>query len=151
MSFPPPQLLPDTIKEITFFNNLIQSVYSLWFESDKLNTLHESEALTTTDATIATLDQIELEENTTAHIHSTIVAVESGSGNRATYEIIGTFYRVLGPAVQQGVTTSLHSIESDGSWAVSYDVSANSARIRVTGAAASIDWRSSSRIMRLSN
>lgn len=130
---------------------MVDSLYSVYANADKLKDVLGSKVVSTTDATVTTLLLIPIEDNTTYHIEATVLAVRSGSSDRASYTFAGTFYRAGGSAIQQGSTTALHTVESDASWAATFDVSGNDVRIRVTGAAMNIDWRGSAEYMRLSN
>lgn len=146
---PPPGPRPDLNP---YEKSLRESVFDLWFNNDKWGKILNSDVLMTTDATVTTLDTFALEDETAYHIHSTIIGVESGSGNRAGYEIIGIFYRDGGGATQQGSTDARLTIESDANWACVFDTNSNDVRIRVTGVAATnISWRASTRILSLSN
>jgi hypothetical protein len=135
-----------------FESALRQAVFDLWFAADKWGELVNSEVLMTPGDTITTLDSFALEDETAYHIHSAILGVESGSGNRASYEIVGVFYRNGGGATQQGATDARLTVESDVNWACVFDTDTNDVRIRVTGVAATdISWRATTRILSLSN
>lgn len=149
---PPPRDLSTIPPEFRLvISQIVNSVYGNWFESDRATQIKASETLETTDATVTTLDIIPLDDETTYHIESNIIGVQSGGSNRASYQLTGTFYRSGGNATQQGSTTVIHSAES-ASWDAVFDVSDNDVRIRVTGiAATNILWQANSYIRGLSN
>jgi len=97
----------------------------------------------TTTATTGTVSpSVTLGDATTYHVEVRLTAVKSDGTQRASYHILGTFYRTAaGAAVQQGATTVLHTVESDAAWTAVFDVSGNDVRVRVTGVAATtIAW-----------
>lgn len=150
-SNPPPRRTGEIDKG--FIDSLVESVYSIWFNADKLIETQESELVSTTDATVTTLNLIPLADEHTYHIRTIVIGVKATGSSRASYEVTGTFYRTgAGSATQEGSTTVVHSAEDVAGWDATYDVSGNDVRVRVTGAAAtSITWRSSSKVMSLSN
>jgi hypothetical protein len=95
----------------------------------------------TTDATVTTCGDVTLEDTAAYYIETTVIGRETDGTNRNLYHLEGLFYREGGNATQQGATTSITTVESDGAWACVFDVSTNDVRVRVTGAAATIDWK----------
>lgn len=98
-------------------------------------------AVQTTDATVTTCGSVTLEDTSVYKIEAEILGRETDGSNRAMYHLEGLFYREGGVAVQQGATISLVTIESDAAWACVFDVNSNDVRVRVTGAAATINWQ----------
>jgi len=129
LSSPPPSDPEDIL-------GLIESVHSIWFNSDRANEYSLSDEITTTNASTITLDSVALEDDTTYHIHTSVV------GFQCSYEFAGTFYRAGGVALMGGQTV----IHSFGSFTAVFDVDSNNVRVRVSGAGR---WRSSTKIMRL--
>ena len=91
------------VEDSAFLAQLKDAVFDIWFNADKLTETRISDALTTTDTNTTTLQLIPLATNTAYHVHTVVLGVEST--DRATYELIGTFYRLTGSAVQEGSTT----------------------------------------------
>jgi len=152
ISAPPRDLTTIPEEQKIFFKRLIDSVFDIWFALDKRTLSQASDPVDTTDATVTTLQIFPLEDETTCNISATVIGVEAGGGNRASYEIAGTFYRNGGSATQQGSTTVLHSAESAAGWNATFDVNSNDVRIRVTGIAATdIRWQANSKTTSLSN
>jgi len=102
----------------------------------------DGDKATTTDATVTTCGVVTLAASTVYRIEATVIGRETDNSNRALYHLEGLFYRASGGAVQEGTTTSLTTIESDGSWACVFDISTNDVRVRVTGSATTINWSS---------
>lgn len=96
----------------------------------------------TTDATVTNLASQALNDASVYHVRAVVVGVKSDGTQRASYEIVGTFYRTAaGNATQQGATTVVHSIESDAAWACAFAVTGNNVVVTVTGVAATtINW-----------
>lgn len=101
----------------------------------------------TTDATVTTLSQFELDDNAAYLIEATVVARRTGgtagtAGDSAAYVLNGLFYRVsAGAATQVGSTTVDVSIESVAAYDCVFDVTGNDVRVRVTGVAnTNITW-----------
>ena len=154
MSISPPPRDLSTISEDQkiFVKKLVDSAFDVWFALDKQTLSQAGEPVDTTDATVTTIQLMPMDDETTCNISAIVIGVESGGGNRASYEIIGTFYRSGGGATQQGTTTVLHSAESAAGWDATFDVNDNDVRIRVTGVAATnIRWQSNAKITSLSN
>jgi hypothetical protein len=98
--------------------------------------------ISTTDATITTIANIALLDAGVYHIGWAVSGVKSDGTDRASYELLGTFYRTAaGNATQQGATTVIHSIESNAAWAAAFAVTGSTVQMRVTGVAATnIKW-----------
>ena len=94
----------------------------------------------TTDATVTTLLTIPLEDNRTAHLIVNVVARRTGgaagtAGDGASYQRIGTFYRVAaGSATLIGALSTPHTAESQGGWDCTLTASGTDVLVRVTGA-----------------
>lgn len=110
----------------------------------------------TTDATVTTLVQIELDDNATTFLEATVVARRTGgsagtAGDSAAYVLKGLFYRTgAGAATQVGSTTVDTSIESVSAYDCVFDVTGNDVRIRVTGVAnTNITWSGTVRMKKV--
>lgn len=95
--------------------------------------------VSTTDATVTTLQTIAAPATTTIRVQSTVVARRTGGAagtaeDGASYVITGTFKNVAGVATQIGTTSVVSSNEDQAGWDCVYDVTGATARIRVTGA-----------------
>lgn len=89
--------------------------------------------VTTTDATVTTLDYFTMPDNSAVYLEVKVIAMESDGSSRNVYHLSGLFYRNGGDATQQGTTNSICEIESETNCACVFDVSGNTVRIRVTG------------------
>lgn len=96
----------------------------------------------TTDNTQTTLISLTLEDENTYHIEAYVIGVKSDGSDRASYHIIGTFYRTgAGNATLQGTITNLHIVESYSPWDVTFTVNGNDIRVSVTGVdTTTIEW-----------
>jgi hypothetical protein len=107
-------------------------------------------SVTTTDATVTTLDYLSLDDESAYTIKATVTAKQDNSDQRSSFIIAGLFYRNGGNATQQGATTVIQSLESDGNTACVFDVNGNNVRVRVTGIAAeNWDWKCHLEIMKV--
>ena len=72
-----------------------------------------------------------------------VSAIRQGGAARASYHLIGTFYRDGGGgATLQGAVTSVHAVESVAGWDCELIVSNNDIQVRVTGDAANnVSWK----------
>jgi len=94
----------------------------------------------TTDATPATLLNFTLAEGKAYLVEARIVG-KQGDTNRGAYIRRALVYRPTGgSATLQGSVQDALTVESEASWDCTIDVNGNDARIRVTGAAVTIDW-----------
>jgi hypothetical protein len=112
---------------------------SLSTGDDPTETVTQQRA-TTTDATVTTLQSITIPASTTVQIQARVTARRTGGASGtaedgAGYTIFGTFKNVAGTATQIGATTVVNAHESQAAWDCVFDVTAATARIRVTGAA----------------
>lgn len=100
--------------------------------------------LQTTDATVTDIISVYLNEGDVVLIEAQVVAKETDETNRALYYREGLFYRnTSGNVTQEGATSSLVTIESDGAWdlTLNADTTAQAVDIRVTGkASTTINW-----------
>lgn len=104
--------------------------------------------ITTTDATVTTLDYITLNDESAYTITATITAKQNNSDQRSSFIIAGLFYRNGGNATQQGATTVIQTIESDAATDCVFDVNGNNVRVRATGIVAETwDWECHFEIM----
>lgn len=99
-----------------------------------------SQSVQTTDATETTCLSQDFDDNTAGHLKASIVAYDSSGGDTASFELVGTFETTASTTSQVGTTTLLHT-SNESTWTATFDVSGNTARIRVTGTAATtINW-----------
>ena len=115
--------------------------------------INKAAEVQTTDATLTTVETITLLDENTYQIEALVIGVQSDGANRASYKLIGTFYRTgAGNATQQGTTTRVHEMESAAAWDVNLVVSGNTVLVRVTGVAATtIEWGCTSKYINMSN
>lgn len=102
----------------------------------------ETATLTTTSATAATLWSKDIPTNYVGLVRVMIVGRKSDGSDRASYQRAATVYRASSSAALGGsVLTIGTDYESDSSWNATLDVSSNTLRLRVTGAASTeISW-----------
>jgi hypothetical protein len=93
----------------------------------------EIHTLQTRTGTEQTLCSITLDDNSAYFVHATIVGMESDGSDRNLYDLQGLFYRDGGGALQQGITTSLTTIQSAPTATGSLDTDTNDVRVRVSG------------------
>jgi hypothetical protein len=102
----------------------------------------------TTDATITTLHSITIPSSTTVLLTARVVARRTGGAagtaeDGAAYVITGAFKNVAGTATQIGTTSVVSSFEDQAGWGCVFDVTAATARVRITGAINNnITWHS---------
>lgn len=103
--------------------------------------------VSTTDATVTTLQTITVPATTTIGIETLIVARRTGGAagtaeDGARYKISGVYKNVAGTATIIGVTTVLAD-EDQAAWDATLDVTGANVRLRVTGAVNNnINWAS---------
>lgn len=141
----PPQRVPDSLPEKSFFRELINVVYYLWegiFDGLQNSPgrktdgyiRRKAQELQTTDNTQTTIDSLTLEDDHVYHFRARVTALRSTGADRATYEFIATVYRTGGGgATIQGSITAVHTAESNASLAATFTVSSNDVRVSVTG------------------
>lgn len=101
----------------------------------------------TTSATPVTLFTYAVATARFLTIEATISAYDTGgSGDSASYTIIGYFQRGGGSPVQKGNTVVLSIFEDQASWDADFDINSNDVRIRVTGSSATINWKVNLRV-----
>lgn len=102
----------------------------------------ETATLTTTNATAATLWSKDIPTNYVGLVRVMVVGRKSDGSDRASYQRAATVYRASSSAALGGsVLTIGTDYESDSSWNATLDVSSNTLRLRVTGAASTeISW-----------
>jgi hypothetical protein len=114
-------------------------------ESDEKYLLQTEEA-STTDATVTTIDSVEITADRTYSIDTKIVARRTGGGSGsaddgAEYHLRGTFKTVSGTVSQIGATVPHYYAEDQKGWDVDMTISGTNVNIRVTGAASNnITW-----------
>lgn len=101
--------------------------------------------VTTTDATATALWSYTVPTNAVVRIVATIVGRKSDGSARAAYTKIASFYRATGSAAQGGSTETIGTdYESNSAWDATIDLSTNTVRVLVTGAASTtIAWSAS--------
>jgi hypothetical protein len=105
--------------------------------------------ITTTNATITTLDTISLLTNQIYLIEARVLARRTGgtagtANDCASYIIVGTFKNSSGTVTQVGATTMVHSVEDQAAWDCVFTVSGTTVLVQVTGAANNnVAWHSS--------
>lgn len=111
---------------------------------------------TSTDATEKTLGTLTPPANCTFGLEATIVARRtSGSsgtaGDSAMYKIAAVYKVVNGTVTLVGaVRDMMTASESQAAWAATFDVSSNTVRVRVTGAANNnVEWEVFGTVYRL--
>lgn len=104
-----------------------------------------AQVVTTTDATQTTVDSFTIDDEETYLIQVSIVATESGGGNRGGAIKSALVYRTGGgSATIQGAVETNIARGSDGAWLLDITVSGNDVRASVTGVAATtITWKCS--------
>jgi hypothetical protein len=127
-----------TVSQVTL-GNAVQTLRSVATNDDPTETVTQ-QRVATTNATVTTLQSITIPASTTVQIHARVTARRTGgtagtAEDGAGYTIIGTFKNVAAAAVQIGATTAVSTHESQAAWDCAFDVTAATARIRVTGAA----------------
>lgn len=97
----------------------------------------------TGDGAITTLQAVTIDaDNVAVYIEIKVLAMETDGSDRAIYHLSGIFYRNGGAAVQQGITVSINTTESDAAWDCVFDVNGNDVRVRVTGVGGQIiNWK----------
>lgn len=94
----------------------------------------------TTNATVTNLATQTLADGYSYRVAGRVVGVESGGGNRAAYSFVALFSATGGAATLAAATVTVEH-ESDVAWDVTIDASGATARVRVTGkAATTINW-----------
>jgi hypothetical protein len=138
-----------TVSQITL-GNAVQTLRSTATNDDPAETVTQ-QRVATTDATVTTLQSITIPTTTTVQIHARVTARRTGGASGtaedgAGYTIIATFKNVAGTATQIGATTAVSTHESQAAWDCAFDVTAATARIRVTGAAGNnVTWHTVTR------
>lgn len=103
--------------------------------------------VTTTDATVTTVESFTTASDTSYTIHATITAVKSDGSQMGSYVLYASYRNDSGTLTQVGATTVSHTAEDDATWNGTLDVSGTTIRVRVTGVAATnIRWQSHLRI-----
>lgn len=103
-------------------------------------------SVTTTDATVTNCGTVTITNNQVAHV-TVEVCGYSGTTLAASYERKATFRATGGTATLIGSVTSVHTAEDAAGWDCTLDASGATARVRVTGAAATtIRWEAKIRV-----
>lgn len=104
----------------------------------------------TADATVTTLWSLGLLDERVYYITATVLAQKTDGSSRAAYQRTCLVYRDAGGGATIQGQSSLDTIESVAAWDCTFDVSANTVRLRVTGAAATnIKWRATVEVRQL--
>lgn len=144
-----------TITQATVGNEVMR-IQSTATNDDPSERLFQNR-VATTDATVTTLGTFTISATTTYTIETTVTARRTGGASgtaedSASYQIIATFKNVAGTATQVGATTVVHTAEDQAGWDCVYDVTAGTARVRVTGAASNnVTWHATTRTYQLSS
>jgi hypothetical protein len=97
--------------------------------------------VSTTDATVTTLDSFTIGSNTAAAVTWMVTAIKSDRSEAAAYSVSAVFRNNGGTVAQVGTTTTTVLGESDSAWTATIDNSTTTIRLRVTGkAATTIQW-----------
>ena len=110
----------------------------------------------TTDATVTTLQTINIASGYSYHIHTVVTARRTGgvlgtANDTASYERIATVKDVSGTATIVGAVLLEYTAEDQVLWDCTIDVTGATARVRVTGASKNyITWHSTTKIYPLS-
>ena len=104
---------------------------------------YPSATVQTTDATVTTIQTIQVEANNlVVHVEADVAAFKSSTGVAATYRLLACFKRVAG--VTTMVASSLTSLEdaAAATWTVTTTNSGTSIVIQVTGIIGdTVDWK----------
>lgn len=106
----------------------------------------------TTDATVTTLQTIDIAASTTYNIDCTITARRTGGASGtaedgANYNRVAAVKNVAGTATLIGTVATPITQEDQAAWDATIDVTAATARVRVTGAASNnVTWHSTCRV-----
>lgn len=100
--------------------------------------------VTTTDATVTTLDTIATSSNVSYFIKTKIIARSSDPGSQSNgYQLIGIFNNSAGTVTQVSTTDRLE-FENNSTWNAVFTISGTNVVINVTGEASkTIQWKSS--------
>ena len=109
--------------------------------------------ITTTDATVTTIDTIGTTSNNCIMIETQVVARRTGgtagtAGDIAAYKRIAAFKNVGGVLTQIGATTDASTFESQAGWDCTVAVSGTNILVRVTGALNNnVTWHSTTQVL----
>jgi len=105
-------------------------------------TIYEGEDVSTSDATVTTIDSIGTITDSSNHVVAFVSGITSDGATAGSYHIEGTFNNDSGTVTQVGSTTQVHAAEEDATWGgATFAVSSNNILVKVTGkAATNIDW-----------
>lgn len=112
--------------------------------------------VTTTDATVTTLQSLTIASAYSYHIETRVTARRTGgtggtANDTASYVRIATVKDVSGTATLVGAVTATHTAEDQAGWDCTIDVTGATARVRITGAADNnIVWHSTTKVYPLS-
>lgn len=103
----------------------------------------QPENVQTTNATVTTIQTFALPSDTTTILTAVITAIKDDMTVGAAYVRTAAFRNNAGAVAQIGATQDGGTFEDDSAWDATVDFSGTSARVRVTGAAATnIRWSS---------
>lgn len=106
----------------------------------------------TTDNTATVIATIPIDDEAVYNIQASLLGIESDNSNRASYVILGSFYRTgAGNAIQIGSTTSIHGVETAPAWTgAAFAVSGVNVQVTAQGAVATtINWQVVNEILEL--
>jgi hypothetical protein len=129
----------------------IQWIGSQWYIVGGYGTyVFEQQNVTTTDATVTTLDTLATVSDSVYHATALVIAMETTDHDEmASYEVSATFRNDGGVLTRIGSAVTAH--EDTPAWNCELDASGTDIRLRVTGAASTnINWRGAIEWRRLS-
>jgi hypothetical protein len=121
------------------------------YAGEFLGSIRES-TVSTTDATVTTIETINLPPDSSVFIHTIIVGRRTGgsagsTGDSATYEIIAAYKDVSGTATICGTQDIVYNEDVAG-WDGAVSVSGPNILVRVTGAAnTNINWSAHTKLV----
>jgi hypothetical protein len=104
------------------------------------NEVTGEDVLTTSDAVDNVIHTFDTAADSIYAYEVYVVGVSVGAAKRAVYHLKGVFYNAGAGAVQQGLTTSVTTIESDAAWYCGFSVNADSIRVSVNSTGETAGW-----------
>ena len=102
-----------------------------------------TDTVQTTDNTVTTITTLHVDDEAVYVIEATVLGIESDNSERASYRIVGSFYRTGGGnATQINSTEIIFGHETDSSWTgATFTVSGENILVQVQGASSTtINW-----------
>ena len=105
-------------------------------------TLRPNTTVTTTDATVTTLQTIPLNDNQVTYLSAKCTARRTDAADRGVYEEkVAMFREAGGGATMQGSVNEIFAESSDVTWGVTWTVSGNNALLQANGAVGkTVNW-----------